>query len=208
MSAMPSKWNIRRSSSSCSFFASFFESCSNWPSCCILRRSCRRSMRFFTVLKLVSMPPIQRRLTKYMPERAASVWIVSCSTSARFWPWIKDRSFAPGVLTQSLGLAPGVYPLQSARKPAGAVTSCRQGCHGARRVGDDRVRRQQAAVVDPQARLVSGQDDQAPVTEGDPVCVRTLATPSVSAVVIDRRAGARRGKLRLLRRNGVAVLGQ
>jgi len=36
-------------------------------------------MRFLTVLKLVSMPPIQRRLTKYMPQRAASVWIVSCA---------------------------------------------------------------------------------------------------------------------------------
>src|SRR5919204_4452379 len=79
MSAMPSKWNIRRSSSSWSFFASFFGICSNWPSCCILRSSCRRSMRFLTVLKLVSMPPIHRRLTKYMPQRAASVWIVSCA---------------------------------------------------------------------------------------------------------------------------------
>ena len=29
------------------------------------------------VEKLVSMPPIQRRLTKYIPERAASVWMVS-----------------------------------------------------------------------------------------------------------------------------------
>src|SRR3981081_2857301 len=73
MAAIPSKWNISLSSSSWRRFASFLDICSNWPSCCILRSSCRRSIRFLTVLKLVSMPPIQRRLTKYIPQRAASV---------------------------------------------------------------------------------------------------------------------------------------
>ena len=79
MSSMPPKWNIEPLELVLSFLASFLGICSNWPSCCILRSSCRRSMRFFMVLKLVSMPPIQRRLTKYMPQRAASVWIVSCA---------------------------------------------------------------------------------------------------------------------------------
>src|SRR5207245_7083747 len=100
------------------------------------------------------MSKVNTCLQQLFQGHLSHVSIASCSTSARFWPWIKDRSIAPGVLTQSLGLAPGVYPLQSARKPARALTPCRQGCRGARRVGHDRVRREQAAVVDPQAGLV------------------------------------------------------
>ncbi len=77
MSASPSKWNISLSSSSWRRFASFLESASKPPSCCIRRSSKRRRIRFCMVEKLVSMPPIQRRLTKNMPHRAASVWTVS-----------------------------------------------------------------------------------------------------------------------------------
>src|SRR5260221_7436489 len=51
------------------------------------------------------MSEVDTCLQQLLKGYLSHVSIASCSTSAQFWPWIKDRSIAPGVLTQSLGLA-------------------------------------------------------------------------------------------------------
>ena len=58
---------------------SFFDSAARVPSSSIFSTPRSRSSEPFTVLKLVSVPPSQRWVTWYCPERAASSRMTSCA---------------------------------------------------------------------------------------------------------------------------------
>ena len=77
MSATPPRLYSSFRSSASIDIRSLVGSRSSLPASLRSRSSCRRSIRFLIVLKLVSRPPSQRRFTYGIPQRSAHSWIES-----------------------------------------------------------------------------------------------------------------------------------
>ncbi len=89
MSLIPESPRFSFSSSRRILRPSFLETRSSPPSSISASISFRRRIDCLTVLKLVNIPPSQRRFTYGMPHRVASRSIASCA--ARFVPTNKTR---------------------------------------------------------------------------------------------------------------------